>query len=48
MAIGIVKTAGGAVSGAEQNGITAFCGIPYAAPPVGALRWRAPKPAPAW
>lgn len=29
-------------------GITAFYGIPYAAPPVGDLRWRAPQPAADW
>jgi para-nitrobenzyl esterase len=28
--------------------ITAFLGVPFAAPPVGALRWRAPQPAASW
>lgn len=30
------------------NGVTVFRGIPYARPPVGPLRWRAPEPAEPW
>ena len=31
-----------------EDGITVYKGIPFAAPPIGDLRWRAPQPAKAW
>ena len=46
--IGIVSIECGRVAGEEQNGITLFRGIPYAKPPVGELRWKAPQPAEPW
>jgi para-nitrobenzyl esterase len=39
---------GGRVAGVVANGMTAFKGIPFAAPPVGALRWKAPQPLKPW
>ncbi len=43
-----VKVEGGRVEGVEENGITVFRGIPFAAPPVGELRWRPPQPVKKW
>jgi para-nitrobenzyl esterase len=45
-----VKVEGGLVSGVPGThaGITAFRGVPFAAPPVGDNRWKAPQPAVAW
>ena len=45
-----VKTAAGSVMGAAtaDGRIRIFKGIPYAAPPVGDLRWKEPRPAAAW
>ena len=38
----------GQVEGTTQNGMTVYLGIPFAAPPVGDLRWRPPAPAAKW
>jgi para-nitrobenzyl esterase len=43
-----VRTAAGTVRGTRHGAVTAFRGIPYAQPPVGALRLQAPAPALHW
>lgn len=43
-----VRTQSGLVQGATEDGITVYKGIPFAAPPVGNLRWRAPARPAAW
>jgi para-nitrobenzyl esterase len=44
-----VKTANGTVEGTtEPSGIRAYRGIPFAAPPVGELRWKEPQPVKNW
>jgi para-nitrobenzyl esterase len=44
----VVATAGGTVRGKAAAATDEFLGIPYAAPPVGALRWQPPRPAAPW
>ena len=44
----IAETTAGQVQGSEEGGLHVFRGIPFAAPPVGELRFRAPQPHPGW
>ena len=46
----VVKVTGGSIQGVPSaaKGVTVFKGIPYAAPPVGYLRWREPQPVKPW
>ncbi|TYL55298.1 carboxylesterase/lipase family protein [Nocardioides sp. BGMRC 2183] len=44
----VVSVAGGQIVGASRAGVNAFLGIPYAAPAVGADRYRAPQPVVPW
>lgn len=43
-----VEIAAGALRGAGRDGVRTFLGVPYAEPPVGELRWRAPRPVRPW
>jgi para-nitrobenzyl esterase len=44
----VVGTESGPVQGTVEDGVAAYRGIPYAAPPVGDRRWAAPSPHPEW
>jgi para-nitrobenzyl esterase len=44
----VVQTTDGRVSGYTENNLNIFKGVPFAAPPVGELRWKAPQPVKAW
>lgn len=43
-----IKVNEGLLQGAYEEGLTVYKGVPFAAPPVGELRWSAPKPAVKW
>jgi para-nitrobenzyl esterase len=44
----VVRTEGGALRGSVGDGFRTFVGIPFAAPPVGSLRWQPPRLARPW
>src|SRR5262249_5566541 len=44
----VVTVDGGQLRGTSAGGVRVFKGIPFAAPPVGALRWKPPQPVVAW
>ena len=46
--LSVVKTDAGVVSGTLKEDIHIFKGIPFAAPPIGDLRWKAPQPVQHW
>lgn len=44
----IAATSAGRVEGVRRGDVDAFLGVPYASPPTGRLRWRAPQPLVSW
>lgn len=44
----VVNVAGGRLRGAVRGGLASWLGVPFAAPPVGRRRFRAPEPAASW
>jgi para-nitrobenzyl esterase len=47
-AMAAVRIDSGLVQGVQAGGLTVYRGVPFAAPPVGALRWREPSPVTPW
>ena len=43
-----VQVSGGLIKGTADEGVRVYRGIPFAAPPVGDLRWRPPQPVESW
>jgi para-nitrobenzyl esterase len=43
-----VKVDGGSIAGVTTGGVRAFKGVPFAAPPIGDLRWKPPQPVVPW
>ena len=43
-----VTVTGGAIAGSQDGPLNTYFGVPFAAPPVGDLRWRPPQPVVAW
>ena len=46
--IAIVETTSGKIEGVFRRGLYKFCGVPYAAPPIGKHRWLPPAPPEPW
>jgi para-nitrobenzyl esterase len=44
----IVQLDSGPISGRVEDGVRLFAGIPYAAPPIGELRWKPPQTIASW
>jgi len=43
-----VKVDGGLIQGVTDGDLSVYKGVPFSAPPVGDLRWRAPQPVASW